>query len=362
MIPVARPKLPNAEAILPFLRRIDETRIYSNFGPLVRELEAGLASHFSIDPTEIVSCTNATLGLAAVLRVVARPGGRCLMPSWTFCASAHAVQLAGLKPVFLDVDPQTWCLTTAVVDAALAEGPAAVVMPVGAFGIPVDPHTWDCFSDRTGTPVVIDAAAAFAGQEIGRSACVVSLHATKSFGVGEGGLVAARDRQLIAEVLRATNFGFLGERRAQRPAFNGKMSEYSAAVGLAALADWPRTREQWLRVAARYWVALDCLGQFRSPMKDIVTANLIVGFDAPHGEVAQRLLSRGVATRSWYGAGCHREPAFADCPALALPVTDRLANRTLGVPFFLDMKDAEIERVVEELGAAVGDSVSPGKS
>jgi dTDP-4-amino-4,6-dideoxygalactose transaminase len=354
VIPVARPRLPDAAAILPFLERIDAVRIYSNFGPLVREFEAGLGQHFSVEPQEVVTCANATLGLAAALQAVARPGGRCLMPSWTFCASAHAARAAGLTPVFLDVDPKTWCLTTAIAEAALATGgPAAAVMPVAAFGAPVDPHAWDQFSERTGVPVVIDAAGAFPGQEIGRSPCVISLHATKCLGVGEGGLVAARNPQLIAEILRVTNFGFFGERRARRLGGNSKMSEYAAAVGLAALAEWPKTRERWRSVASRYWTLLGLSNRFHSPLKGQITTSLVVDLGVPQASVADDLRHRAIDTRCWYGAGCHREPAFADCPATRLPATETLAERTLGLPFFLDMTDSQIETVVDELAVAV---------
>ena len=275
------------------------------------------------------------------------------MPSWTFCASAHAAHAAGLTPVFLDVDPGTWCLSIADAEAAIDLEPAAVVMPVAAFGMPVNPHVWDQFSERTGVPVVIDAAGAFAGQEIGRSPCVVSLHATKCLGVGEGGLVLARDRQLVAEILRVTNFGFLGERRAQRLGGNGKMSEYTAAVGLAALAQWSNTRECWQDVASRYWTALSRSNRFHSPFQSEITASLVLDLGTPHVPVARELRFRGIDTRSWYAAGCHAEPAFSDCPKTALPTTEKLAECTLGLPFFLGMTDLVIEKVVEELESAV---------
>ncbi|MET0183006.1 MAG: DegT/DnrJ/EryC1/StrS family aminotransferase, partial [Caulobacterales bacterium] len=96
-IPVCRPWAPPAHAIAPYLERIDAARWYSNFGPLVLELEDRLAARFQ-SGTRIVTVTNGTLALALTLRARAPRGGLCLIPSWTFVATAHAALLAGLTP------------------------------------------------------------------------------------------------------------------------------------------------------------------------------------------------------------------------------------------------------------------------
>ncbi len=98
-IPIARPRMPKAEALLPYLERIDRNRTYSNFGPLVAELEARLARRLGVDPACVVTVSNATAGLTLALQALTEGrAGVCLMPSWTFVASAHAVAAAASRP------------------------------------------------------------------------------------------------------------------------------------------------------------------------------------------------------------------------------------------------------------------------
>src|SRR5215813_542756 len=98
-VPVMRPKLPVAERIAPYMRQIDGSRIYSNFGPLVRSLESRLATYFRTPDNGVASVTNGTLGLALALAVQhPKPGSLCAIPAWTFAATPHAVTQAGLVP------------------------------------------------------------------------------------------------------------------------------------------------------------------------------------------------------------------------------------------------------------------------
>lgn len=120
-VPVLRPLLPGAEAVLPYLRRIDESRWYSNDGPLLREFESRLAAHFGVADNEVAVVANGTQGLALALRASgAGAGGLCLVPAWSFPATAHAVINAGLIPYFVDVDHASWSLTPDIARHALA--------------------------------------------------------------------------------------------------------------------------------------------------------------------------------------------------------------------------------------------------
>ena len=162
-VPVARPSLPVAEALLPYLRRIDEARWYSNFGPLLSDFEKRLCARFP-GSTHMVTCANATQGLTLTLQAMQLPPGSvCAMPAFTFVASAHAVVAAGLTPYFLDVDLKDWMLKPDTVRRALANvsQPISVVMPVSPFGALPDIEAWLSFRRSTGVPVLLDAAAAF---------------------------------------------------------------------------------------------------------------------------------------------------------------------------------------------------------
>ncbi len=200
MIPVLRPKLPTVDRLAPYLAEIDRSRLYSNFGPHAELLEERLAAHFGLSGGTVTTVANATLGLTlALMAQDAPPRTFCVMPAWTFVASANAVVLAGLTPYFVDVDRATWALNPAAVEHEIARAPGRVgaVMVVAPFGRPINYQEWDALKVRTGLPVVIDAAAGFDLLQIGLCPAVVSLHATKIIGVGEGGFVACRDMALI---------------------------------------------------------------------------------------------------------------------------------------------------------------------
>jgi dTDP-4-amino-4,6-dideoxygalactose transaminase len=359
-IPVARPLLASAEIALPYLHRIDDARTYSNFGPLNAELEARLAAHYGLSPEHVVTCGNATLGLTLALQSVAGTrGGLCLMPAWTFTATAHAAVAAGLEPFLADVDPTTGALTPAIAEAALARTPrrVAAVMPVAPFGLSLDAEAWDDFQRRTGVPVVLDAAAGFDALQPGVAPAVVSLHATKVLGLGEGGFVIARDPEVIRAVRQRSNFGFAGARESAVTGGNAKLSEYAAAFGLAALDLWPVQRQRWMSALAYYRADFSDLPQIESqPGIGYAWATSTCCIRTPAGltpQIERRLAEAGIATRRWWGRGLHGHPAFADAPRLDLSVTDDLAERTLGLPCYPDISLGELAEVTAAVRAAL---------
>lgn len=359
-IPVARPLLAAVEVALPYLHRIDDARTYSNFGPINAELEARLAAHFGVSPDCVVSCANATLGLTLALQSVAGTrGGLCLMPAWTFTATAHAAVAAGLEPFLADVDPQTGALTPQIAERALSQTArrVAAVMPVAPFGLSLDAAAWDDFQRRTGIPVVLDAAAGFDALKPGMAPAVVSLHATKVLGLGEGGFVIARDPETIAAVRRCANFGFDGTRESVAIGGNAKLSEYAAAFGLAALDLWPVQRQRWMSVLAYYRADFSDLPEIQSQpglgYGWVASTYCVQASEIQALEVEQALAQAGIATRRWWGRGLHGHPAFADFPRLDLTVTDRLAAGTLGLPCYPDIEVAQLAEVTATVRAAL---------
>jgi dTDP-4-amino-4,6-dideoxygalactose transaminase len=359
LIPIMRPKLPSADRLAPYLKAIDASCLYSNFGPLTLSLEDRLAEHYGLNQGTVATVANATLGLAIALAAQQpTPGTLCAMPAWTFVASAHAAVMAGLLPYFVDVDPETWALDLGKLTDQLTRAPVPVgaVMPVMPFGSPLDIAAWEEFRSRTGLAVVIDAAAAFDSLIPGAVPSVVSLHATKALGIGEGGFVISTDASIRRAVRMRSNFGFEGNRQAQAAAFNAKLSEYHAAVGHAALDEWDQARAEWRNAANAYrralrgsnhvrlqrdfgetWISSSCLLSFAKPVAD---------------RIEQSLADGGMETRRWWGTGAYAHPATASFPRTALPVTDMLARSTLAVPFYRDIGAAEIGRVAEVVLAA----------
>ncbi|MEE9139418.1 MAG: DegT/DnrJ/EryC1/StrS family aminotransferase [Alphaproteobacteria bacterium] len=359
-IPLMRPRLPDAEALLPYLREIDRARWYTNFGQLLDRFERRLAETFRVEVGQITCVANGTLGLTLALKALEpAPGALCAMPSWTFAATPGAACAAGLVPWFLDVDEGTWALEPRALKARLREapGPVAAVVPVSPFGAPVDVAAWQALSEETGLPVAIDAAAAFDSLSIGRSPAVVSLHATKVFGIGEGAMVASTDEGMTARVRRLSNYGFGKGAQVAAPGINAKMSEYAAAVGLAALDAWPAMRRTYVELTQAYGAAFDAAeGISMAPSFGAgrVSSTCNVDLGAPVAdEVITRLSARGIETRRWWGRGCHRYPAFADFPRTALPVTERLADSIIGLPFFPGLTEPEVMQVRDAVCAAL---------
>lgn len=362
-IPVLRPRLPSLTELLPFLQSIDENQWYSNYGPLVGRLEAELTQQIGFGTGGgVVTTSNATAGLTvALLARGIRRGAFCLMPSWTFAATAHAVRAAGLEPYFHDVDARTWALdpdSVRCVIGCLPRCSVGAIMAVSPFGAPLDIAAWEALEHRTGIPVIIDAAAAFDTIRASRIPQVVSLHATKILGAGEGGFIATTDSALRDRARACCNFGFEGSRTAVMPALNAKMSEYHAAVALAALERWPVTRGKHLRIAGWYREGLASLAvdvelqpQYGNGWASSTTSVLV-----PHGQrplIAESLWQSGIETRSWWGEGCHVQPAFSDCNCGDLHVTTLLGARVIGLPHYPDMEQQDVAAVVDALREAV---------
>ena len=357
-VPIARPRMPAAEALLPYLQQIDAHRSYTNFGPLVSELEHRLADRLGVDSQHVVTVSNATAGLTLALQsITAERPGVCLIPSWTFVATAHAVMAAGLTPFLVDVDEASWAMTPAIALEAVAriDAPIAAVMPVAPFGAPIDIAAWDRFTALTGIPAVIDAAAGHDRVTAGDTPSVVSLHATKILGAGEGGYVVCRRPDLIIAIKRRSNFGFYGSRNAEVSACNAKMSEYHAAVGLASMDAYSADSAQFRAVAQAYrnrltgnrdialqpgfgtdWIGSVCVARFS-------------GHDSK--AIAARLSEAEIDSRAWWGDGVHNQTAFSDLPRLTLFRTELLARETIGLPFFVDMSEQDIARVCDALAA-----------
>lgn len=350
------PDLPGADAILPYLRRIDAARWYTNFGPLSRAFEvqaAGIAGGGT--PAQCVAVASGTQALECALGALELPTGtRVLVPAFTFPATVLAVLRSGHVPVLADVAPDSWTLTPEAAAPLAAQARCRVIIPVAALGCPVDAAGFDRLADATGIAVLIDGAGALGAQPLGRAPIAFSLHATKPLGIGEGGLVATRDQALAERVRQHANFGFAGYRVTLRGG-NAKLSEYAAAVGLAQLARagevlgrrnavWARYRA---RLVARDGVVLQAGFTSRAP------AMLAVRVAAGGEACAAALCAEGIESRRWYCPPLHRHPALADLPTCGtLAITETLDAELLGLPFHAFLTDADLDRIVGALRAA----------
>ncbi|MFM0597984.1 DegT/DnrJ/EryC1/StrS family aminotransferase [Paraburkholderia dilworthii] len=350
-IKVLVPRLPNAAALQPYLARIDAAGIYSNYGPLSREFSTRLAQLAGAPYVTLTS--NGTSAIELALRARALPGRRyCLMPAYTFIASAHAVCNAGLTPMLLDVSQETLTLTPQIAEAALSnldEAPAAVLV-ISAFGAPPDQAAWAEFEARTGIPVVFDAAAAATALHgVGKQPVCVSLHATKVLGIGEGGAIFSSDENLVQRTTAMTGFGFVGaERVSAIRGGNYRISEYAAAVGLAVLGGLPARLATLSSITAAYQARLQGKAvRLQSGVGDewvTMTLNVIVPAEALQVTI-EKLDAAKIEWRRWWGPGCHRHPAFADVPRGDLSNTEAIAPRVIGLPFHDRLSEQDLDRI-----------------
>lgn len=363
---VCRPLLPGLSEIGRYIEGIDRRRWYTNFGEATFQLSARLAAHFGLEQAQCVPASSGTDALTGALIAVAgrataeRP--YCLMPSYTFVGTAAAALNAGYKPYFVDIDAGSWVLDPDRLAGHPMLPRAGAIIAVAPYGRPVVQAGWERLAATTGVPVIIDAAAGFdaiaadPAATLGQVPVMLSLHATKVFGIGEGGLVLCRDGELVRRCTRALNFGFLGDREARVAGFNGKLSEYHAAVGLAALDAWPETRAGFLAVAASYRRAAQRRDLGDSILAETAWASgyvLYVAASADAAAIAMRRLGDAeIDARLWYGPGCHRQPAYLESARDELPVTEALAPRVIGLPVAVDLAEEVIEDTVAVLAGS----------
>ena len=360
-IPLLVPDLPKRAELSQYLDQMDQARWYTNFGPLSRRFERGLQTLFANPAPEISTMANCTLALELALTGLRlSAGANVLIPAFTFAATASAVLRAGLRPVFADIDPFTWVLTPSIARAAMRTMRIACVMPVAALGCPVPVDQWDVFSEQSGIPVLVDAAAALGNQSAGeRVVLAFSMHATKALGIGEGGLVVARDTEFIARVRRLANFGIDPTTgRTQDVGSNAKMSEFHAAVGLAALERWPDRRQRRLALHASYCqeLARHCPGltlQSRPADGSYTILQVVLPMGIPRERVIESLAREDIETRTWYLPLVPDHQAYRGFATLDLPIARSLGPRMLGLPFHLELSEENVRRVCAALARAI---------
>ncbi|MDM8564764.1 DegT/DnrJ/EryC1/StrS aminotransferase family protein [Candidatus Halobeggiatoa sp. HSG11] len=343
-IPLLVPDLPTTEELLPWLKCIDDNKWYSNFGPLVQEFESKLTEILNSNLTTVSSGTSALeLSLLALDIPV---GSKVLLPAFTFPATVTAVKHAGLQPIFTDVAADNWLLNPSIARQIRKKISYDVVIPVTTFGHPQPVNEWDKFYSDTGIKVLIDAASSFGVQPIGKN-CIItfSFHATKPFGIGEGGLVIANSIEFIQQVRKLSNFGFENG-VIIKSGYNGKLSEYHAAVGLAQLERWEQIIQRRKKIWDIYQDYLD-KNTLQNMPKNYIPAILAVKFNT------KKSIDYQFQTRRWYYPPLYKHPAFTDIPKFGpetendLPITENLS--LLGIPFHTSLTEDDIIYICDSL-------------
>lgn len=366
-VPAFRPLLPTAQQLLPYLQRIDAARLYSNHGPLAELLEARLRLTLQLDPAYLLTASSGTSALVGgILATAGRAGTTrplALCPAYTFIGTASALQQCGYQLHLVDIERDSWQLSPQKLLHHPLLDRVGMVMPVAPMGRPVDIAGWIEFQQRTGISVVIDGAASIEAllrepsRYLGAIPVALSFHATKVFATGEGGALLCDSPEILRKAYQTLNFGFMGSRESRTASINGKMSEYHAAVGLASLDQLPQRLAEYAAVAAHYREAFDA-SAIRRPLHATpdVAGNYVILHCADRAEsaaVAAALNAAGIESRLWYGLGLQHQPVLHDIARDALPVTDELAPRLLGLPMAPDLEPQTIRRIAQTIATAL---------
>lgn len=359
--PLRRCRLPLASEIMPYLEEIDANQWYSNFGPLSVEFEKRLAVRFGLEEGQVQLVSSATIGLYLALSALNLPKGSfCAVPSLTFPATVSAVRLAGLTPIFIEIDPETLTISTEAVLQAADACEISSAVPVSFFGIPIAAANWQEALNDSGIKAVFDAAWCFDDLETSAIPSIVSLHATKVLGIGEGGFVTCLDREVIQTIRRNSNFGMTMERDIVSFGVNGKMSEYSAAVGLAALDGWEDRRSNLSALQEAYVGHLSRVNGLRVIPENSaqrLSGSICVMFDQPPNQkLMESLQERSIEARYWWTAPCHTLSAFSQVARSDLCITNDIASRVINLPFYEGLSADDVEYIVSVLSEALSSS------
>ncbi|WP_260597454.1 DegT/DnrJ/EryC1/StrS family aminotransferase [Sphingomonas endolithica] len=368
-LPLIAPRPPRLSDMTEGLRAIEARGIYSNGGPVVRGFEAKATARLFGGAGDCLAVGNATLGLMLAIRHAAGPragtGAFALIPSFTFAATAHAAQWAGLTPLLCDIDPDDWAASAAEEAKAFERygDRIAVVVPYAAFGMGIDLARYRAYAER-GVGVVVDAAASLGaldsdGGQFGAGApfaIVYSMHATKVFATAEGGLIHSGDAQLIEALRRMSNFGFDGGRSAKGPGINAKLPEVLGLAATAKLAEIEAVAAHRMTLDAAY---RSILGGFASErgfqLQHLRGSRPALQFQSlllPRAFAGHRRAIIAMLAEKQIGAAHYFSPHLAEQPWFrahsvfdALPASDDVAGRILSLPVTDGMTVTDVEHV-----------------
>jgi dTDP-4-amino-4,6-dideoxygalactose transaminase len=343
---VGRPNLGDRARLLDRFEAMLDRRWFTNHGPLVQEFEQRLAAYLGVK--HCIAMCNATVALEITIRALGLKG-EVIVPSFTFIATAHALQWQQITPVFCDIDPMTHNLDPRQVERMITPNTSGII-GVHVWGRACDVSALTEIAETHNLKLMFDAAHAFGcsygGERIGRfgQAEVFSFHATKFFNTFEGGCVATNDDDLAEKIRLMTNFGFAGYDRVIYIGTNGKMSEISAAMGLTNL----ESVDDFISVNRcnyeAYRAALEGVPGIHlieyPAAEQINYQYVIVEVDEDQAglnrdELVAVLHAENILARRYFYPGCHQmEPYRSYFPhaGLLLPETNRLTQRVMSLP------------------------------
>ena len=364
-IPFLRPRPARLSRLTNELEAIEESGLYSNYGPVNARFEAAMTKQMFNGLGGCLTVNNATTGLMIAIQEAVTPSeGRrfALMPSFTFAATAQAALWAGLTPLLCDIDPVTWNACPDAEDNLLRTygDQIACIVPYACFGNGIDLNRYARLARDLSVGIVVDAAASLgsldqAGKGFGAGfphAIVYSMHATKTFSTSEGGLIHCGDMERLGRLRAMGNFGFDTPRVATMMGLNAKLSEIGALLGLAKLEDFETIVSHRNFLATTYRRHLPGL-TYQLPVGQrlayqFMPALLPKSCVVRRSDIIGELASAGIGTAHYFSPHLMEQQFFAHrCVAGDLSQTNQLAARAISLPLSDDMTETDVEYVCQ---------------
>ena len=364
---VGRPNLGSRERLLERINDMLDRNWLTNDGPFVREFEKRIAQFVGV--RHCIAMCNGTVSLEIAIRALGLKG-EVVVPSFTFVATAHALQWQEITPVFCDIDANTHVLDPAQVEKMITPRTTGII-GVHTWGRACDVDALAEIAQRRKVQLLFDAAHAFGcsykRQLIGRfGRCeILSFHATKFFNSFEGGAVLTNDDLLAEQIRLMRNFGFQGYDHVIYVGTNGKMTEVCAAMGLTSLEGI----ETFIETNRRNY------DEYRSELADVPGVNLLeyderertnyqyivcevdeAAAGMTRDELVQVLRADNVLARRYFFPGCHRmEPYRSYFPHahLVLPETEKVCRGVMLLPTGTAMNKDTVSQVCQIIKTAV---------
>jgi dTDP-4-amino-4,6-dideoxygalactose transaminase len=364
---VTQPTLPPLEEFIPYLQSIWDSKVLTNGGPHHQQLEAALCEYLGVPHISLF--TNGTIALVTALQSL-RITGEVITTPYSFVATAHSLLWNGAKPIFVDIDPKSFNLDPAKIEAAITPQTTAI-MPVHVYGTPCDVDAIQNIADKYNLKVIYDAAHAFGVQCHCGSVLqhgdlsVLSFHATKVFNTFEGGAIVCPDAKTKLRIDRLKNFGFVDEVTVVAPGINGKVSEINAAFGLLQLKHVDAAIEHRRQVDARYRRELAGVKGITVPTHDpymksnysyfpvLVERDFAISRDALY----KAMMARNLFTRRYFYPLISDFPMYRSLPSSRpdnLPVATEVASKVLCLPISSALSQEDQTRVIEAIQASAG--------
>lgn len=361
---VTQPYLPPLEEFIPYLEEIWENKVLTNGGPFHQQLEASLCEHLGVE--HIALFTNGTIALVTALQAL-RVTGEVITTPYSFVATSHSLLWNGIKPVFVDIDPNTLNLDPEKIEAAITPQTTAI-MPVHCYGHPCDVESIQRIADNYNLKIIYDAAHAFGVEDAGGSTLrhgdlsVLSFHATKVFNTFEGGAIVCPDAKTKTSIDRLKNFGHVGETTVVAPGINGKMSEFNAALGLLQLKHIDKALLQRKAVDAAYRERLknvkgiSCVSNEAEKTPNYAYFPILVQNSYPISRdvLYQGLKDQGIHPRRYFYPLISEFPMYRGLKSadkINLPVAMAASQQVLCLPIYPDLDISVVDEITQFIAA-----------